>query len=147
VGLAALALAVVAAAAAVIGAAAKVAAALLSELARLMQAALPWLLGLTPWLLRAAIVTAGVLVVVDAWPAIFIGFGGDLPAAIPATVFARWPPACLAASAQLGRVDRRDCRRGCVWPADPVGRPVGSGAAGNYWHYANPIARVDGRRR
>lgn len=97
-GLAALALAVVAAAAAVIGAAAKVAAALLSELARLMQAALPWLLGLTPWLLRAAIVTAGVLVVVDAWPAIFIGFGGDLPAAIPATVFAVGP---LLASLQV----------------------------------------------
>lgn len=98
VGLAALALAIVAAAAAVIGAAARLVAAMLGELARLVQAALPWLLGLAPWLLRAVVVTAGVLVVVDAWPAIFIGFGGDLPAAIPATVFAVGP---LLASLQV----------------------------------------------
>lgn len=98
VGVAALALAVVAAVAAVIGAAARLLAAMIGELARLTQAALPWLLGLAPWLLRAAVVTAGVLVVVDAWPAIFIGFGGDLPAAIPATVFAVGP---LLASLQV----------------------------------------------
>jgi len=98
VGAAALALAVVAAVAAVIGAAARLVAVMLGELARLVQAALPWLLGLAPWLLRAAVVTAGVLVVVDAWPAIFIGFGGDLPAAIPATVFAVGP---LLASLQV----------------------------------------------
>jgi len=98
VGAAALALAVVAAVSAVIGAAARLVAVMLGELARLVQAALPWLLGLAPWLLRAAVVTAGVLVVVDAWPAIFIGFGGDLPAAIPATVFAVGP---LLASLQV----------------------------------------------
>ena len=90
-GLAILLLGLVAAVTALVGAAARLLGEMLSDLVRLLQAALPWLLSLAPWLLRAAIVTAGVLVVVNTWPAIFIVFGGDLPAAIPATVFAFGP--------------------------------------------------------
>lgn len=59
----------------------------------------------------------------------------------------RRPLARLAASAQLGRTDRRDHHRGCVWPAGSVGRPVGTGAAGDYWHRVDRVTCIDGRRR
>ena len=76
---------------AIAGAAARLAGELLSELARLLQAAIPWLVSLAPWLLRAAITVLAVLVIVDAWPGLFIAFGADLPATLPASVYAIGP--------------------------------------------------------
>jgi len=77
VGLAALALAVVAAVTTVAGAAARLVAAMLSELARLVQAALPWLLGAIPWLTRGALVLATGASMVAAYPYLWDGYAGD----------------------------------------------------------------------
>lgn len=90
-GLIVLLLGLIAVVSAIAGAAARLTGELLSELARLLQAALPWLVSLGPWLLRAAITVLAVLVIVDAWPALFIAFGADLPAALPASVYAIGP--------------------------------------------------------
>ena len=90
-GIIVLLLGLVAVVSAIAGAAARLTGELLSELARLLQAAIPWLISLGPWLLRAAITVLAVLVIVDAWPALFIAFGADLPAALPASVYAIGP--------------------------------------------------------
>ena len=90
-GIIVLLLGLVAVVSAIAGAAARLAGELLSELARLLQAAIPWLVSLAPWLLRAAITVLAVLVIVDAWPGLFIAFGADLPATLPASVYAIGP--------------------------------------------------------
>jgi len=59
----------------------------------------------------------------------------------------RWPPARLAASAQLGCADLCDRSGGCVWPAGSMGWPAWSGAAGDYWYHVDRIASIGGRGR